>query len=154
METDQPQDIGSPGSFDGNLRATMTPIHEFSSTSGRTSPLFFLLKKKRTIDFCLKDDRLRSALEKLVAHQGQNPVHQVCEHLPVSSDINHPGSELVLEPGKEAFHHRAVLVSPSPVRLHRRLFSVSPGVFVDDGNETQISRERLEGRRVTAASAR
>ncbi len=55
----------------------MTQIHEFSATSGRTSPLFFLLKKKQTIEFCLKDDRLRSALEKLVPHQGQNPVHQV-----------------------------------------------------------------------------
>lgn len=92
METDKIRILGSRLPLRENFRATMTQIHECSSTSGRSSPLFFLLKKKRTIGFCRKGDRLRSALEKLVGHQGQNPVHQVSEHLPVPPDINHPGN--------------------------------------------------------------
>jgi hypothetical protein len=94
----------------------------FLNVCGRISLLFFLLTKKRTLGFWRKGDRLWSALEKLVGHQDQNPLHQVSEDLTVSPGINHTGSELVLQAGKEAFHHRAIFVSPSPVRLHRPLF--------------------------------
>ena len=55
METDKIQLFGSRLPLRENFRATMTQIHECSSRSGRTSPLFFLLKKKRTLGFCLQE---------------------------------------------------------------------------------------------------